>query len=452
MGDSEKRKIYGAIQKSLSSISNDKIKIVSYSPYYAVNGTSGIKFLAKIGENELSFFAGFSSDKKYSEKLLFGILKSESNEKIEKLNLDKDENGNNIQEKFLIDEKFLSSDEGTQKSKLAKWLSEQITVIFMFYNMKNKNSSKKVNEKSPVVRKTQLSIICLFLGLLGIHRFVLGQWGTGFLQLITLGGSGFWWLIDTVRLFTGYYPDKDGILFKDKIAEYKEAHRVDYEQEIKSYENIDASTWFKIVELPWLLTVIGTAIACFGSLVSQDNDLLMYIFASISSLFFLAGIIAIIATIDKKRKIRRALSLPLAKNPYTWFISKIGKVICGTTILCAGIGVFIFIALFAAGVSSSSSVSVSSFNSSSTGKRTSQSNKGPKLYWYTCRNCGLAIKKQQSPARNGCSNSSFHYWHNVGEVGDNNYCCKHCGVTIQTKQSPMRNGCPNSSFHNWYKL
>lgn len=137
MDDSGKRKIYEAIQKSLSSLSNEKIKIVSYSPYYAVNGTSGIKFFAKNGESELPFFAGFSSDKKYSEKLLFGILKSESNEKIGKLNLDKDENGNDIQGKFSIDEKFLSADEDTQKSKLTKWLSEQITTVFSLYGVYN---------------------------------------------------------------------------------------------------------------------------------------------------------------------------------------------------------------------------------------------------------------------------------------------------------------------------
>lgn len=56
MDDLNKRNIYLTIQQSLSAISNDKIKIVSFSPYYAVDGTSGIKILAKMGENELPFF------------------------------------------------------------------------------------------------------------------------------------------------------------------------------------------------------------------------------------------------------------------------------------------------------------------------------------------------------------------------------------------------------------
>ena len=85
----------------------------------------------------MSFFVGFSTDKKYEDILLFGILKSESNEKIEKLNLDEDINGNKIQEKISINEKFLSLDESEQKSKISKWLNEQIRTIFALYTMWN---------------------------------------------------------------------------------------------------------------------------------------------------------------------------------------------------------------------------------------------------------------------------------------------------------------------------
>lgn len=132
MDDLNKRNIYLTIQQSLSAISNDKIKIVSFSPYYVVDGTSGIKILAKMGENELSFFAGFSTDKKYSDKLLFGILKSERSKKIDSLkNLDEDGNGNKIQEVLKIDDKFLKYDEDVQKSKIEKWLCEQIRTIFI---------------------------------------------------------------------------------------------------------------------------------------------------------------------------------------------------------------------------------------------------------------------------------------------------------------------------------
>lgn len=40
----------------------------------------------------------------------------------------------------------------------------------------------------------------LLTGLLGGHRYYLGRTGTGFLQTITLGGVGLWWLLDLFLL------------------------------------------------------------------------------------------------------------------------------------------------------------------------------------------------------------------------------------------------------------
>ena len=92
MEDLENKRIYGLVQLSLKTLETNKFQITSFSPYYAVDGTSGIRFTVKTNSHELSFFVGFSTDKKYEDILLFGILKSESNEKIEKINLDEDIN------------------------------------------------------------------------------------------------------------------------------------------------------------------------------------------------------------------------------------------------------------------------------------------------------------------------------------------------------------------------
>ena len=54
-------------------------------------------------------------------------------------------------------------------------------------------------------------MLCCFLGMFGIHRFYTGYKRIGFIQLITLGGFGIWWLIDLVSMCFNSYKDKYGI-------------------------------------------------------------------------------------------------------------------------------------------------------------------------------------------------------------------------------------------------
>jgi len=51
---------------------------------------------------------------------------------------------------------------------------------------------QSVESKNP----TTLLIISLFLGYLGVDRFMLGQTGLGIAKLLTCGGFGFWAIID----------------------------------------------------------------------------------------------------------------------------------------------------------------------------------------------------------------------------------------------------------------
>ena len=460
MDDLEKRKIYNLIQLALQAFQSNKYQINSYTPYYAVNGTSGIKFSVKVNETELAFFAGFSTDKKYENQLLFGVLKSDCNEKVSKLNhLDDDENGNKIQEKIKIDTKFTSLEENSQKEKISKWLNEQIRTFLSMYSLFNGSLKKSSNkEQNPIKRKLILSFTCLLFGCLGVHRFLLRQWGSGFLQLFTMGGFYIWWIIDTIRIFTGNYPDSDGILFKDKITEYKDANKVEYEKEIESYENIDTKTWFKIVELPWLITVLGIVPSCFCPIFAETNEIVFIALAAVSSIIFLIGLISIFATIGKKRKIRIVNDIPITKNPYTWFLSKIGKAVCGTTILVLGIGIFVLIAIFTTSVSKSLSGEGSSSSLSSGSKSSSNSKSGDNsisagtnnkksIRYYYCEYCGGKYSSISSLTSNSCPRYPYggtgrHKLYEGSEKSQ--YYCKYCGQGYSSISNLTSNTCPRN--------
>jgi len=66
--------------------------------------------------------------------------------------------------------------------------------------------SSTVGQKSWLVAL----LLCLFVGVLGVHRFYVGKIGTGILQLLTVGGFGLWALIDLVLIIVGNFKDKQG--------------------------------------------------------------------------------------------------------------------------------------------------------------------------------------------------------------------------------------------------
>lgn len=57
-------------------------------------------------------------------------------------------------------------------------------------------------------------LLCFFFGAFGFHRFYVGKVLTGILQLITLGGLGFWTLFDFIMIIVGNFKDGDGLPLK----------------------------------------------------------------------------------------------------------------------------------------------------------------------------------------------------------------------------------------------
>lgn len=87
---------------------------------------------------------------------------------------------------------------------------EEKTVISKKINKAKKKAEK--NSSADGGGKSQLValLLCIFIGVLGIHRFYLGYTGIGILMLLTGGVCGILALIDLIRIITGDLKPRNG--------------------------------------------------------------------------------------------------------------------------------------------------------------------------------------------------------------------------------------------------
>ena len=75
------------------------------------------------------------------------------------------------------------------------------------------DNKELISEKSWAVTL----IFCVFLGLIGFHRFYVGKGGTAILMLLTLGGFGIWTVVDLITIIIDSFTDDDGKIIKRRI-------------------------------------------------------------------------------------------------------------------------------------------------------------------------------------------------------------------------------------------
>ena len=77
------------------------------------------------------------------------------------------------------------------------------------YEQKSKGN-KFENENISDKERLPALLLCIFLGVVGAHRFYVGKIGTGIIWLLTGGILGIGALIDLIMIIIGSFKDKEG--------------------------------------------------------------------------------------------------------------------------------------------------------------------------------------------------------------------------------------------------
>jgi len=79
------------------------------------------------------------------------------------------------------------------------------------------NYGYSYTNRGPISSKSRLAalLLCIFLGMIGVHHFYAGRVGYGVLYIFTGALFGIGWLVDLILIATGSYKDQYGFVIED---------------------------------------------------------------------------------------------------------------------------------------------------------------------------------------------------------------------------------------------
>lgn len=98
------------------------------------------------------------------------------------------------------------------EKRLEHFSEEDMAMVSHGVSFEQSNTPSIPVEDGEAEGKSQMTalLLCFFVGVIGIHRFYLGDTTGGIIQLLTAGLCGIWTLIDFIRILTGDLKPKNG--------------------------------------------------------------------------------------------------------------------------------------------------------------------------------------------------------------------------------------------------
>lgn len=62
-------------------------------------------------------------------------------------------------------------------------------------------------------------VLCIFLGVIGVHRYYVGKVGTGVIWTLTAGVCGIGWIVDIFTIIGGGFYDSNGYVLRSAPAD-----------------------------------------------------------------------------------------------------------------------------------------------------------------------------------------------------------------------------------------